>query len=169
MERAFSCYLPPSCYSPPLSKLSVGSWASLPLHLLNPGPAQLSSAPVPHQVLLLLFSIWATTHGLIQLRIPCQLLPWFCMRKTAAAKRVTTALAQHAHFICWNSFCKSYYRQKTKNPCSRMLARKIVPSTNMLARKFFFFFPPLLTPVLLYWKLSLQQDAGQTNTRPQAS
>lgn len=37
MERVVSCYLPPSCYSPPLSKLSVGSWASIPFHLLKPG------------------------------------------------------------------------------------------------------------------------------------
>lgn len=37
MERVVSCYLPPSCCSPPLSKLSVGSWGSIPFHLLKSG------------------------------------------------------------------------------------------------------------------------------------
>lgn len=148
MEKVVSCYLPAQLLQcSPLQALC----GLLGLHSLPSAQAWKSTLDQhssheqqfhTDQVLLLLFSIWATAHGLVHLRIPCQLLTWFCLRWAAAPKRVTATTVQHALFICWNRFCKNEYREKTKNPCSRMLERKIVPSTNMMARKFFSFFPP---------------------------
>lgn len=170
MERAVSCYLPPSCYSPPLSKLSVGSWASLPLHLLNPGPAQLSSDPVPHRP----SSTAAFQHLSHNSRtdpsentLPAP--PLILLEENSSSKKGSQLPLFSMHIL----YAEIVFARATTDRKQKILAPgcwqgKLFPRPRYW-QGIFFLFPPLLTPVLLHWKLSLQQDAGQTNTRPQAS
>lgn len=115
MERVVWSYLPPSCCSIPLSKLSLSSWASTPFHLVEPvwslevkpGTTTISQASVPYRFLQLLFSIWATVHALIHVRrYLASSCTWFCLRRAAATIFKMSVTVQHAQFTCWNSFCK---------------------------------------------------------------
>lgn len=148
MERVISCYLPPSCSSPPLSKLSVGSWASIPFHLLKPG-----SQPWTSPALTSTISI--QTKYYCSFSAPeSQLMDWLIWENLARSSLDSARGEQQhqkgsqlplfsMHFLYAEIvFARVQIENKKKNPCSMKLARKIVSSIDMLARKFLFFSPP---------------------------
>lgn len=149
MERVVSCYLPAQLLQcSPLQALcgllglyslpSAQAWKST-LDQHSSHEQQFHT----DQVLLLLFSIWATAHGLAHLRIPCQLLTWFCLRWAAAPKRVTATTVFSMHFLYAEiGFARMSTDRKQEILAPRCWKGKLFPLPTWWQGNFFLFFPP---------------------------
>lgn len=167
MERVVSCYLPPSCYSPPLSKLSVGSWASIPFHLLKPGSQPWTSTDLmsTSSIQTKFYCCFSASRPQLMdwfhLRIPCQLLTWLWWGEKQQQLKGSQLPLFSVHMLYAEILFARVSRPRKKKSFLQDAGKENFSLYQHVGMEFF---SPLFTPAHLYWKFSPQQDAGQTNT-----